>query len=307
LISIIICSRRPDISPELSENIRQTIGVAHECIVIDNSENRYSIFSAYNEGVRRSRYPLLLFMHDDIAYRTGNWGARVFQHFVDGRVGAVGIAGTTYLPSHPCTWWSPRLGYQHIVQPVPGKNAVSFQSFSCDLSENREVVALDGVWFCIRRSLFEKLRFDESTYKGFHFYDIDTTLQVYLQGYRLICATDILIEHRSLGTHDEKWIREALAFHRKWKGRLPVATVKLSFVDQCEAEYRALDHFTGMQIDASGRDRKIHRAAWLFGLKRLLAFRKGYFYFKTPVWVLRYLYHYLKDLIPRGSSRQHAT
>lgn len=307
MISIIICSRRSGIAPELADNIRRTVGVAHECIVIDNSHDQYSIFTAYNEGVRLSKYPFLLFMHDDIAYRTENWGARVLNHFADERVGAIGVAGTAYLPSHPSTWWSPWLGYQHIIHPIPGKDILALSSFSCDLSVDREAVALDGVWFCIRKSLFEKLRFDDRTYKGFHFYDIDTTLQVYLQGHRLLCITDILIEHKSLGAYDEKWIQEALVFHKKWKERTPIASAKLSLGTQCNAEYRALDHFTSVQLGISGADLKTRRAAWLFGLKRLLSFRKGYFYFKTPVWVMRYLYYYLTGLLPAGLSRQHAT
>src|SRR2546427_8010272 len=67
---------------------------------------------------------------------------------------------------------------------------------------------------------------------------------------------------------------------------------------QCYAEYRALDHFTAVQLEISGADLQTRRAAWLFGLKRLLSFRKGYFYFKTPAWLLRYLYHYLTGLLP---------
>jgi hypothetical protein len=130
---------------------------------------------------------------------------------------------------------------------------------------------------------------------------------VYLQGYRLLCITDILIEHKSCGTYDEKWIQEALVFHKKWKERMPIASVNLSLGTQCNAEYRALEHFTAAQLGISGADLKMRRAAWLFGLKRLLSFRKGYFYFKTPVWVMRYICHYLTGLLSAGSSRQHTT
>ena len=62
MISIIICSRFQSISKELKDNIENTVGVVHEIICIDNSKSQYDIFSAYNEGVKRSQYPLLCFM-----------------------------------------------------------------------------------------------------------------------------------------------------------------------------------------------------------------------------------------------------
>lgn len=66
MISIIICSRNSDISPTLIENIQHTIIVDNEVNVIDNSKNTYSIFSAYNEGVLRSKYPFLCFLHKGV-------------------------------------------------------------------------------------------------------------------------------------------------------------------------------------------------------------------------------------------------
>lgn len=52
MLSLIICSRTPRISEELERNIAETIGCEYELVVIDNSKNKYSIFSAYNQGVR---------------------------------------------------------------------------------------------------------------------------------------------------------------------------------------------------------------------------------------------------------------
>ena len=66
MISLIICSRTADISDELKQNIATTIGCEYELCVIDNSRNEYSIFTAYNEGVRRAKGDILCFMHDDI-------------------------------------------------------------------------------------------------------------------------------------------------------------------------------------------------------------------------------------------------
>lgn len=74
MLSLIICSRTPQISEELEKNIAETIGCEYELVVIDNSKNKYSIFRAYNEGVRLAKGDNLCFMHDDILYKTADWG-----------------------------------------------------------------------------------------------------------------------------------------------------------------------------------------------------------------------------------------
>ena len=88
MISIIICSRTASISDELTQNIDQTIGLPYELVIIDNSENLYSIFSAYNEGVKRSKYEVLCFMHDDIIFKTNDWGINVMNRFKSSNLGA---------------------------------------------------------------------------------------------------------------------------------------------------------------------------------------------------------------------------
>jgi hypothetical protein len=49
------------------------IGCEYESIIIDNSENRYSIFEAYNLGIDKSKYEYLCLMHDDILIYTIEW------------------------------------------------------------------------------------------------------------------------------------------------------------------------------------------------------------------------------------------
>ena len=97
MISIIICSRFQSISKKLKDNIENTVGVVHEIICIDNSKSQYDIFSAYNEGVKRSQYPLLCFMHEDILHYTSDWGKLLINHFRDLKVGLIGISGPRFI------------------------------------------------------------------------------------------------------------------------------------------------------------------------------------------------------------------
>ena len=103
MISCIVCSRSVDISTTLKENLAATIGCEYELIVVDNSKNNYSIFSAYNEGVRRANGDILCFMHEDICYYSPNWGDVVNNYFINSPdLGLLGILGSHYLAKCVC-------------------------------------------------------------------------------------------------------------------------------------------------------------------------------------------------------------
>lgn len=221
MISIIICSRFQSISKELKDNIENTVGVVHEIICIDNSKSQYDIFSAYNEGVKRSQYPLLCFMHEDILHYTSDWGKLLINHFRDLKVGLIGISGPRFISQIPGIWWGPgstdagkdaicqysidtnradpTITYNTCFKPIADANAI-------------EVVAVDGCFFCMRKSVFDKIRFDEINYKGFHFYDLDISLQVYMLGLKSLCVYDILIEHISNSKGSSLTIRCKVAY-----------------------------------------------------------------------------------------------
>lgn len=232
MISIVICNRSSLISPTLAQNIATTIGVKYEIIVIDNSKNQYNIFQAYNEGVAKAQYPIICFMHDDIVYHTNNWGKRIVAYFQDLGVGMVGISGPTYISQYPGVWWGIgnrnntnsirqynldtdrfNLSNQHTVLINP------YHESSC------EVVAVDGLFFCVKKELFDKISFDES-FGGFHFYDIDISMQVKQQGYKILCVFDILIEHISRPNLCKEWVYTSRKFFSKWRPYLPIATYR---------------------------------------------------------------------------------
>jgi Glycosyl transferase family 2. len=126
MISCIICSRAADISAELSQNILSTVGCDCEIVVIDNHDNRYSIFSAYNEGVRRAKGDILCFMHDDIILHTQDWGKVITTHFEDESIGLIGFAGAHFLPSYPTYWWSSPFVSQYNIDHEHGRPTEQF-------------------------------------------------------------------------------------------------------------------------------------------------------------------------------------
>jgi GT2 family glycosyltransferase len=235
MISIIICSRTASISDELTQNIDQTIGIPYELVIIDNSNNFYSIFSAYNEGVKRSKYEVLCFMHDDIIFKTKDWGMKVMNRFNSPKLGAIGVAGSPYYAILPGAWWSG--GY--ICQSIYGEQELAYQPKQ---DNALPVVVLDGLWFCVRKSLFSKIRFDDTIYNGFHYYDMDISLQIQQTGYKLLSVYDISIQHSS-GKLDTIWLNNALLLQKKWENNLPIFSEKLPYFKEVTIEYAVLEEY----------------------------------------------------------------
>lgn len=245
MISIIICGRDKDITPALSKNIQATIGVEYQIIVIDNSKHIYSIFEAYNKGVALSQYDIVCFMHDDIIFETFNWGSIVLNQFNPSNVGAVGVAGSPYYASLPGGWWSGGMICQHI-------SGQADYAYAKPTNEALPVVVIDGLWFCIRKELFKTISFDESRFKGFHYYDVDISMQIHDAGYDILSLYNITIQHSS-GKLDPIWLQNALILQEKWSKYLPLSVLKLSTAQEIKIEYGVLaEYLKAMRANGVG-------------------------------------------------------
>jgi len=279
MISIIICSRKPDIPQELKENIKEIIGVDFELLVIDNSQNQYSIFRAYNEQAKRSKYPYLCFMHEDILFHTQDWGQKVVNYFEkDEKVGLLGVVGGHYAPRYPVPWWRSGLLSGQCLQGhyETTRNKQYFTTLDryFDFIQDKpqiEVASVDGLWFCIKKELFYNenrlccIEFDEKTYPGFHCYDIDICFQVWNIGLKVIVVSDVLIEHKSHGHGDVQWRKNLLKFYFKWQDKLPlIAGIHLTpeeikATDEKISEYICSDIDNVFRIQEQLRNSKAYR------------------------------------------------
>lgn len=226
MISIIICSRKADISEELKRNISETIGVDYELIVIDNSENCYSIFSAYNEGLKSAKGDVLCFMHEDVFFHSNFWGKNVEDYFEKHEaVGMLGVAGTHYLPKMPAAWWDTEMRSGHLLQGsvVDGEYKIIQEELWDDYRrEPTSVVSVDGLWMCFRKSVFSDIRWDDKNFKGFHGYDTDISLQVINLGMEVHIFWDITIEHKSVGVAKMEFYHSLDLLFEKWGDKLPI-------------------------------------------------------------------------------------
>src|ERR1700749_930895 len=105
MISIIISSANPSLLIQASKNIEDTIGVPYELVSFDNSGGQKGICEVYNLGIKKARYELLCFMHEDIEIETHGWGQVVIDQFnSDKELGLLGVAGSIYKTLTPSGW-----------------------------------------------------------------------------------------------------------------------------------------------------------------------------------------------------------
>ena len=81
-------------------------------------------------------------------------------------------------------------------------------------------MALDGLWFALRASVFKTYSFDSNTFPGFHFYDVDFCLQI-AEAWEIWVTTDIRVKHFSAGNFGKDWINAAKELKNKWQNRWP--------------------------------------------------------------------------------------
>lgn len=259
MISVIICSRGAAFRKAVTENIAVTIGVPYEVIAIDNSENKYGICEAYNEGAARSIYSILCFAHEDIEFRTQDWGKIVERILLDNSIGVVGVTGGKWLPRAPGTWWT--CGNKYISSNIlnQGLNQEYSHYFYSNPEEKLlvDVAAVDGLWMCTRKEIWAKYPFDSKVFPGFHFYDVDFCANIFPQC-RICVAMEIGITHFSMGNYNNSWFRYADVFYRKHLYQLPLGSLVISTRDRRRQEYALSREFL-FQIIARKLPAKIGR------------------------------------------------
>jgi GT2 family glycosyltransferase len=235
MISIIICSIDNKNFDQVAQSIMATIGVEYEIIRIENTITNYGICKAYNIGANRAKHPYLCFMHEDILFKSANWGLEIIRFFEQHKnIGVVGIAGSAHKSLVPSTWNQGLYGTDHFNLIQHYKDSITLDTTkSEDLFS--EVKTLDGVFLFTTKEIWLKNNFDEVYFDKFHCYDLDFCLQVG-QKYKLFVCNDMLIEHFSSGSLNKDWVHYSIKLSEKWKHILPVSN--LTKKQQKEIEWR---------------------------------------------------------------------
>lgn len=215
-ISIVVCSSSPENLEIHKRHIAETIGVPWEYIGIDNSGMHYSLARAYNEGGGKAKSGIIVFVHDDVFFATKNWGKILLSKFEEvPEIGLIGVAGTAYFQSTHPFWVASKAPFIH-GRVIHHTKQLRISRYS-EQEWDQPVVAIDGLMMAVRRSVFEQNPFDQATFDGFHFYDMDFSLRV-SETSNVIVTQDILVKHLSAGKFDDIWKEYRDRFRNKYPG-----------------------------------------------------------------------------------------
>ncbi len=251
-VSAIICSIRPDYFAQIKGRLK-AIFTHHEIEIIGIHDAK-SLCEGYNRGASLSNGEVLIFCHDDIEIVHDDFAARLLQHLQTHDL--VGVAGTSKLVSGDWGHGGPPYLHGQIIHRPVGDSALNAAKMSGYIylgiglqdSVVENIQAVDGVFIATKRAVWEALRFDETTFNGFHLYDIDFTYRAFLGGYKLAVPLDLLLIHFSTGRYDQAWQKHNLKFLDKFPAlsnlpsvnRFANINVKLKTLEQVDRVHTSL-------------------------------------------------------------------
>lgn len=167
-------------------------------------------------------------------------GVKVEEAFQDESIGIVGVIGS-YVMIKDYGYWDMMAPWVTGMVPYGNKNgwqSVNNCDFYFDNNSSNEVVSVDGMWFCMPKSIFSSVSFDEETYYGFHFYDMDISMQSLMAGYKNIIMRNIGIFHYCYPQYNYQYVQAMKKFFAKWNDKLPI--YKGEAIGMSEKEYTRL-------------------------------------------------------------------
>lgn len=226
MISIVICSVNPSNLEQIQKNISETIGLEHEFVPIDNRESCNGLCKVYNQGAELSHGDYLCFVHEDVLFETTDWG-KLLVDFIEGNknCGVIGFGGGEFVSKFYLSWFEPAFLGQHLggmqlhctLPSIDNKHKYE----RCVINRNNEkfasVITLDGYFLFCKKTIWEKVKFDEKVFDGFHFYDQDFTFGIYNAGFKNYVCHLIETIHFSRGNYSSDYNRYARRFREKYK------------------------------------------------------------------------------------------
>lgn len=250
MISIVVCSINESFYRNLVDSIKNTIGenLVWEIVKIDNNIFKYSLSEAYNLGAKNAKFNIIVFVHEDVVFRTFDWGFELINNFsILDNPGFLGIAGSNYQSFFPNDWWCPLVEKRFFNYIQSDKNNTFCSVYKCSYNNSFEqVVCLDGVFLACKKEVILDILFDEDI-KGFHGYDVSACIRMSIK-YKNYFINNILIEHFSLGCHDLVYFNNLINVYRKYKFVLPI-----SFSDKLDLsiEYKGYVQFLNLFFSTS--------------------------------------------------------
>ncbi len=244
MISILICSIRPNLLSSIKENIARTINVPYELLFHDNRTTQYGICKVYNMLLSQSKYKYAVFLHEDVIFQTQDWGTILLNYFEsDKNIGLIGLAGARHKTKAPSGWWNNDGSelLMNIIQHYPDGKIVNHKPKSWPEKSLLEVCVVDGVFLAVRKE--NEISFNEKL-AGFHNYDLALSIEYILAGMKVVISNEIILEHFSNGKIDKQWLWSTYNFSQIYQKHLPISLEKQNVTKSLEIK----NTFTFIQL-----------------------------------------------------------
>jgi hypothetical protein len=199
----------------------------HEISIIPyENDGSLSLTAAYNdiwECAEIFKDAVFVFIHDDIHFKTNNWGRTLLDLFNQHDMDIIGVAGTAVLHQHGAWLLDKNFEFDSESKDIWGKVWQLNQNgeeFVFDITTPAKkcktlqpVVTIDGLFIAFNPETCS--RFDED-FQSFHFYDISFCAKNFSQGRKIAVTETIQILHESNGSADELWQENRLKFCQKY-------------------------------------------------------------------------------------------
>jgi len=170
----------------------------------------------YAETVQKCTGDIVTFLHHDCLIRQPGWTKIVKTALEEFDV--IGVAGTEYFEFSWPNWWNDFKNPEFLVGTVHHTDGNKvWESRYRRVSIPTEVCLIDGLLFFANRKIFDEHKlFDYETMDGFHWYDLDFSMECNKAGIKMgVISIDVL--HYSLGEMPPAFYAYRKAFKEKWK------------------------------------------------------------------------------------------
>ncbi|MBK7660783.1 MAG: glycosyltransferase [Betaproteobacteria bacterium] len=215
-ITVVVCSVTDTKLARCRAALDAALAPGFEFIAIRDAR---SLAEAYNRAIARANGEAIVFLHDDVEVISPGLDALLARALT--RADVVGVAGTRSLAGPTLGWagQAAMAGWLVHTDATGGPWDFSLLAFTAGLAGGME--ALDGCFLAARAGAARRVGFDEGTFDGFHFYDLDFCLRARRTGHAVAVDTDILVRHASRGALGPDWQAQAGRFVAKFA---PIAT-----------------------------------------------------------------------------------
>lgn len=202
------------------KHLTSTIGVKDFEILEYENNNQYSLSYVYNDGISKSKYNIVVCMHNDIKLEKG-WGIKLLKDFNENpEFGIIGKAGSCYMPTSGVYWEQMNQTMVGQVYHEPTGQKKWLNNYSPKLPFIISVVTIDGLFISLDKTKVKHF-FDETIGK-FHFYDHLFCIPNFLDGVKIGVTSSFEITHQSVGQPNQEFWDSREKFIEKWGNNLPL-------------------------------------------------------------------------------------